>query len=97
MTVFSASPPCREGATQGCGVNDSHAHRLTSGREVRVPVLVCGDLALQWLPQCPICIRRSLLLGAPVACGSFDGWGIISPANCIRQPLSSTEIGLAKQ
>src|SRR6185295_116199 len=66
-------------------------------RPVRVLVIGCGGSGSAIASGLPYLHQAMLVAGHP--CGLYvtimDG-DIISPANCVRQPFCSAEIGLAK-
>jgi PRTRC genetic system ThiF family protein len=75
-------------------------HRLhveLLGREVRILVVGCGGTGSAFLGGLPYLHQAMLAQGHP--CGLsvtvMDG-DIVSPANCVRQPFSRSEIGLNK-
>src|ERR1700675_84209 len=75
-------------------------HTLTAEllrREVRVLVVGCGGNGTAVAAGLPYLHQAMLVAGHPggLRVTLLDG-DIISPANCVRQPFSSAEIGLAK-
>ncbi|MCZ2154829.1 MAG: PRTRC system ThiF family protein [Bryobacterales bacterium] len=75
-------------------------HTLTAEllrREVRVLVVGCGGNGTAFAAGLPYLHQAMLVAGHPggLRVTLMDG-DIISPANCVRQPFSSAEIGLAK-
>jgi PRTRC genetic system ThiF family protein len=75
-------------------------HTLTAEllrREVRVLVVGCGGNGSAVAAGSPYLHQAMLVAGHPggLQVTLMDG-DIISPANCVRQPFSSAEIGLAK-
>src|SRR3989441_2888080 len=66
-------------------------------RSVRVLVIGCGGSGSAIASGLPYLHQAMLVAGHPsgLRVTIMDG-DIISPANCIRQPFSSTEIGLSK-
>src|SRR6266576_6988737 len=75
-------------------------HTLTAEllrREVRVLVVGCGGNGTAVAAGLPYLHQAMLVAGHPggLRVKLMDG-DIISPANCVRQPFCSTEIGLAK-
>jgi PRTRC genetic system ThiF family protein len=75
-------------------------HTLTAElmrREVRVLVVGCGGNGSAVAAGLPYLHQAMLVAGHPggLRVTLMDG-DIISPANCVRQPFSSAEIGLAK-
>ena len=75
-------------------------HTLTAEllrREVRVLVVGCGGNGSAVAAGLPYLHQAMLVAGHPggLQVTLMDG-DIISPANCVRQPFSSAEIGLAK-
>ena len=75
-------------------------HTLTAEllrREVRVLVVGCGGNGTAVAAGLPYLHQAMLVAGHPggLRVTLMDG-DIISPANCVRQPFSSAEIGLAK-
>ena len=75
-------------------------HTLTAEllrREVRVLVIGCGGNGSAVAAGLPYLHQAMLVAGHPggLRVTVMDG-DIISPANCVRQPFSSAEIGLAK-
>ena len=75
-------------------------HTLTAEllrREVRVLVVGCGGNGSAIAAGLPYLHQAMLVAGHPggLRVTLMDG-DIISPANCVRQPFSSAEIGLAK-
>jgi PRTRC genetic system ThiF family protein len=75
-------------------------HMLTAEllrREVRVLVVGCGGNGSAVAAGLPYLHQAMLVAGHPggLRVTLMDG-DIISPANCVRQPFSSAEIGLAK-
>src|SRR5438094_6749380 len=66
-------------------------------REVRVLVVGCGGSGSAVAAGLPYLHQAMLVAGHPggLRVTLMDG-DIISPANCVRQPFSSSEIGLAK-
>src|ERR1700693_2196389 len=75
-------------------------HTLTAEllrREVRVLVVGCGGNGTAVAAGLPYLHHAMLVAGHPggLRVTLMDG-DIISPANCVRQPFSSAEIGLAK-
>ena len=66
-------------------------------REVRVLVVGCGGNGTAVASGLPYLHQAMLVAGHPggLQVTLMDG-DIISPANCVRQPFSSAEIGLAK-
>ena len=75
-------------------------HTLTADllqREVRVLVVGCGGNGSAVAAGLPYLHQAMLVAGHPggLRVTLMDG-DIISPANCVRQPFSSAEIGLAK-
>jgi len=66
-------------------------------REVRVLVVGCGGNGSAVAAGLPFLHQAMLVAGHPggLQVTLMDG-DIISPANCVRQPFSSCEIGLAK-
>src|SRR5882672_11083512 len=75
-------------------------HMLTAEllrREVRVLVVGCGGNGSAVAAGLPYLHQAMLVAGHPggLRVTVMDG-DIISPANCVRQPFCSAEIGLAK-
>jgi PRTRC genetic system ThiF family protein len=75
-------------------------HALTAEllrREVRVLVVGCGGNGTAVAAGLPYLHQAMLVSGHPggLRVTLMDG-DVISPANCVRQPFSSAEIGLAK-
>src|SRR5712691_7487735 len=75
-------------------------HTLTAEllrREVRVLVVGCGGNGTAVAAGLPYLHQAMLVAGHPggLRVTLMDG-DIISPANCVRQPFPSAEIGLAK-
>ena len=75
-------------------------HTLTAEllrREVRVLVVGCGGNGTAVAAGLPYLHQAMLVAGHPggLRVTLMDG-DIISPANCVRQPFTSAEIGLAK-
>lgn len=75
-------------------------HTLTAEllrREVRVLVVGCGGNGTAVAAGLPYLHQAMLVAGHPggLQVTLMDG-DIISPANCVRQPFSTAEIGLAK-
>src|SRR5438094_10240133 len=75
-------------------------HTLTAEllrREVRVLVVGCGGNGTAVAAGLPYLHQAMLVSGHPAGLRVtlMDG-DLISPANCVRQPFSSAEIGLAK-
>jgi PRTRC genetic system ThiF family protein len=75
-------------------------HTLTAEplrREVRVLVVGCGGNGTAIAAGLPYLHQAMLVAGHPggLQVTLMDG-DVISPANCVRQPYSSAEIGLAK-
>jgi len=75
-------------------------HTLTAEllrREVRVLVVGCGGNGTAVAAGLPYLHQAMLVAGHPggLRVTLMDG-NIISPANCVRQPFSSAELGLAK-
>jgi PRTRC genetic system ThiF family protein len=75
-------------------------HTLTAEllrREVRVLVVGCGGNGSAVAAGLPYLHQAMIVAGHPggLRVTLMDG-DIISPANCVRQPFSSAEIGLAK-
>src|SRR3954465_10475026 len=66
-------------------------------REVRVLVVGCGGNGTAVAAGLPYLHQAMLVSGHPAGLRVtlMDG-DLISPANCVRQPFSSAEIGLAK-
>src|SRR6058998_1709763 len=66
-------------------------------RTVRVLVIGCGGSGSAIASGLPYLHQAMLVAGHPggLHVTIMDG-DVISPTNCVRQPFSSTEIGLAK-
>ncbi len=66
-------------------------------REVRVLVVGCGGNGTAVAAGLPYLHQAMLVGGHPAGLRvTFMDGDLISPANCVRQPFSSADVGLAK-